>query len=109
MVQSQGKVVSLEIRQMPVSSTVLDAYVTLAGRLPLSLDETITLWETPVGECVSLSIATARSLNVSLLREALVHKLDVVIIHTDPTIVVDDQGRESEVSFVESVRLLSSQ
>ena len=108
MPQSQGKVVSLQTRQMPLSSTVLDAYVTLTGSSPFIRGPTFTLWETPVGECVPPSISIARSLNVSLLREALVHKLDVIIIHTDPVIVIDDQGRELEVSFVEVVRLLAS-
>ena len=108
MVQSQGKVVSLEIRQMPLPSTVLDGYVTLSGRPPLHIGETITLWETPVGECVPTSVSVARSLNVSLLRDALVHKLDVLITHTDPVIVIDDQGREIEVSFVQAVKLLAS-
>jgi hypothetical protein len=107
MVQTHGKVASLEIRQTPLSSTVLNAYVTVV-RSPIDIGETITLWEMPVGECVPPSISIARSLNVTLLRDALVHRLDVIITHTDPVIVIDDQGGETEVSFVEAVRLLAS-
>jgi hypothetical protein len=104
MPQSSGKVSSLEIRQTPNLLIVLDASVTLAA--VTHIIGTFTLWETPVNECVPSSISIARSLNVSLLREALIHKLDVVITHTDPIIVIDDQGNEILKSFVEVVRLL---
>lgn len=108
MVETQGKVASLEIRQTPLPSTVLNAAVTLAARPPFAIGQTITLWETPVAECVPPSISIARSLNVTLLREALVHGLEVVISHTDPIIVTDPQGRESQVSFLEAVRLVAA-
>lgn len=107
MVQSQGKIVALQIRQIPLPSTRLDAYVTFAGSTPFTPGETLTLWQTPVDEYVSPSVLIARSLNVSLLREALVQKLAVVIDHTDPAIVIDPEtGAETVVSFVEQVRLV---
>jgi hypothetical protein len=48
-------------------------------------------------------VSIARSLNVSLLRDALVNKLEVILTYTQ---VTDEQGRVTEI--VDAVRLLSS-
>jgi hypothetical protein len=108
MPESEGPVVSLYIRQIPLQSTVLDASVTLlVGSRFVKRPLLFTLWETPVGECVSPSVSIARSLNVSLLRDALINKLDVILTHTDWVIVIDPQGLESRKAYVEAVTLVT--
>jgi hypothetical protein len=109
MPDTEGQVVSIFVRQTPPQSTVLDATVTLlVGSRFFKTPKTFTLWETPVGDCVAPAVSIARSLNVSLLRDALVNKLDVILTHTEWAIVIDPQGGEIEKAFVEAVTLLAS-
>jgi hypothetical protein len=96
----EGPVVELFIRQIPVDGA---SVTLLVGSRVFKQPRTFTLWETVVGECVPFSVSIARSLNVSLLRESLVNKLDVILTYSE---VVDPQGRVTEV--VDAVRLLSS-
>ncbi len=108
MPDTEGQVVSIFVRQTPLQSTVLDATVTLlVGPRFLKAPKTFTLWETSVGDCIAPSVSIARSLNVSLLRDALVNKLDVILTHTDWTIVVDPQGGQTQKAFVEAVTVLA--
>jgi hypothetical protein len=101
----QGPVIALDISQRPQSSNVLDgASVTLlVGSRFFQRPRTFTLWETVVGECIPPSVSIARSLNVSLLRDAIINKLEVVLTYSE---ITDPQGLVSEV--VDAVRLLAS-
>ncbi len=101
----QGPVVALSIRQTAQSSTELDsASVTImTGPHFLPMPRSFTLWQTVVGQCPGPSITIARSLNVSLLREALVNKLEVILSYSQ---VTNTQGLIFEQ--VDSVQLLST-
>jgi hypothetical protein len=108
MPQTQGHVLSIFIRQVALPSTVLDASITLRVRTGvIERLYTFTLWENPVSDCIPSSVSIARSLNVSMLRQALLNKLEVILSHSDWVIVTDDQGRVTEKSFVEAVTLLA--
>lgn len=108
MADVQGPVVALSIRQTAQSSIELDSATValLVGPHFLQAPKSFTLWQTVVGQCPGPSITIARSLNVSLLREALINKLDVVLTYTPVTNI---QGGLSEVvNMVDTVQLLSS-
>jgi hypothetical protein len=108
MADVQGPVVALSIRQTAQSSTELDsATVTLlVGSHFLQAPKEFVLWQTVVGECPGPSITIARSLNVSLLREALINKLDVVLTYTSATL--NQGGLLQTINTVDAVQLLSS-
>jgi hypothetical protein len=101
----QGPVVALYIRQTAQSSTELDsASVTImAGPHFLPTPKSFSLWQTVVGQCPGPSITIARSLNVSLLREALTNRLEVILSYSQ---VTNTQGLIFDV--VDAVQLLSS-
>lgn len=107
MPETQGLVVSIFIRQAPLPTTVLDASVTLhVGTRVVARTLTFLLWKDNVSDCIPSSVTIARTLNVSLLRQAMANKLQVNLTHTDFVIVTDDQGRVTEESFVQAVALL---
>jgi len=105
---AQGPVIALSIRQTAQSSTELDsASVTLmVGSHFLQAPKEFVLWQNVVGECPGPSITVARSLNVSLLRDALINKLDVVLTYTSATL--NQGGLLQTINTVDTVQLLSS-
>jgi hypothetical protein len=89
MALTTGQVVSLKVQQSPVSSDTIDfASVTL--RTVDGGIEYFLIWQTSPYDRVPFSNWIARSLNVSLLREALVNKLQVSILHGDTSSFVEN-------------------
>lgn len=74
-----GTVRNLKIRQDGVRDT---AFFELTDN-QTNLGETFMLWDAEVGQPTPFSVWIARSLVVSLLKDALVNKLKVTVIHDD--------------------------
>lgn len=84
-------VTGITIRQTPDpnSPTDLDQATFVTQTAPNAFPELFILWDNQLGQCIPTSISIARSLNVSLLREALVHNLRVIITHEETSAFVD--------------------
>lgn len=95
MATTQGIVKSIKIRQTPDSAIELN--VALIEILDTNqVTDTFVLWDALTTDETDFSTWIARSLNLSLLRVALVNKLQVSILHGDTS------------SFIDWVQLLAS-
>ena len=109
MPQTEGQVVSLFVRQTPLPSTVLDATVTIRVKSRVQTTaSTFVLWEVRSGDVVPFLTTVVRTLNATLLRQALTDKLDVIITHTNWVTVVDPSGGQYQTAYVEAVQLAAS-
>jgi hypothetical protein len=81
---TKGTVRNLKIRQDGVVDTAFFELMDSQTNLP----EMFLLWDAEVGQPTPFSVWIARSLVVSLLRDALVNKLKVTVQHDDAGSVV---------------------
>jgi hypothetical protein len=88
-----GTVQRIKIVQVPTDPNLLDFAIFYVRDENTKMTEAFTLWVTRVGQCTPPSILLAHSLNISLLREALAKKLQVLI--------GADAETSANVSFVE--------
>ncbi len=85
---TQGTVQSIKIRQTPDSATELN--VAIIEILDANqVTNTLVLWDALTTDQTDFSTWIARSLNLSLLRAALVNKLQVSILHGDTSAFID--------------------
>lgn len=84
MTSTKGTVTDIKVRQDGAADL---AFVTLLDS-QTNLPELFIIWVADIGKPTPFSVWIARSLVISLLREALVNKLNVVVTHDDNSSII---------------------